>query len=510
VTTQTFSVTILNDSNPSVTKSLNLALSSPTPVASALGAVHTATLTLVESDPVIQFSIASYAASEPHTPTGTATIVLTRTVNLASAVSAQVTTSMGTAVPGTDYNDVTVPVNFGAGVGVATVQVPLLHNPFHTGNRTVNLTLGSPSSGVALGLKSAILTILDVDPVATFSFSLGAYSVSDPQGSATITVLRSGNTAEGPVSVNYATSDGTAKNGTDYQSSSGTLTFGAGVTTQTFSVTILNDGNPSVTKSLNLALSSPTPVASALGAVHTATLTLVESDPVIQFSAASYVVSELTSVATIVVSRSVNAAPTTVVSYQSHAGTAVVGQNYVADVSGTLTFTPGVVNKSFTIGIKHDTDHTGPVTVNLSLTPSSTFALGANANATLTITDVDIAGSMQFAAPNFAVVEPVSPGVSQAVITVTRTGGAASNVKVNFATSDGTAVSSGPNPDYQAASGTLTFGAGVTSQQFTVLVLDDATAPSGYRTFTITLSSPSLGATIGAQASATVWIADPP
>ena len=44
----------------------------------------------------------------------------------------------------------------------------------------------------------------------------------------TITVRRSGGSLGGPVTVDYATSDGTATAGSDYAAVNGTLTFGPG------------------------------------------------------------------------------------------------------------------------------------------------------------------------------------------------------------------------------------------------------------------------------------------
>ena len=43
------------------------------------------------------------------------------------------------------------------------------------------------------------------------------------------------------MTVDYATSDGTAHAGTDYTATAGTLTFGAGETSQTITIPILNN-----------------------------------------------------------------------------------------------------------------------------------------------------------------------------------------------------------------------------------------------------------------------------
>ena len=65
-------------------------------------------------------------------------------------------------------------------------------------------------------------------------------TVNEAAGTATFTVTLSAASGQA-VSVNYATSNGTASAGSDYTSTSGTLNFSPGVTSQTIVVPILND-----------------------------------------------------------------------------------------------------------------------------------------------------------------------------------------------------------------------------------------------------------------------------
>src|SRR3954464_6473327 len=66
-------------------------------------------------------------------------------------------------------------------------------------------------------------------PKPKVNFSRSAYAVAenDSSGTATITVFRKGNSkrVNQTATVDYATSDGTAKAGIDYSAASGTLTF---------------------------------------------------------------------------------------------------------------------------------------------------------------------------------------------------------------------------------------------------------------------------------------------
>ena len=82
--------------------------------------------------------------------------------------------------------------------------------------------------------------------------------------------------ASGTLTVNYATSDGTATAGTDYTAASGTLTFTAGESSKTIEVTVLDDSHDEGEETLTLRLSDPS------GGVLTdseATGTIENTDP---------------------------------------------------------------------------------------------------------------------------------------------------------------------------------------------------------------------------------------
>lgn len=94
--------------------------------------------------------------------------------------------------------------------------------------------------------------------------SAATYSVAQDASSVLITVQRSSDsgTFDGSVSVNYATSDGTAVADTNYTATSGTLTWAAGNSdSQTITIPILN-ASASEDLSFNIALSDPTGDAS--------------------------------------------------------------------------------------------------------------------------------------------------------------------------------------------------------------------------------------------------------
>jgi hypothetical protein len=89
-------------------------------------------------------------------------------------------------------------------------------------------------------------------------------------------------------------------------------------------------------------------------------------------------------------------------------------------------------------------------------------------------------------------------------ITVSRTGGTASGVTVDYATGGGTATA---GVDYTGNSGTLTFASGQTSRTFTVTILPDALDEPN-ETVTLTLSNPTGGATLSTPNPALLTITD--
>jgi hypothetical protein len=99
---------------------------------------------------------------------------------------------------------------------------------------------------------------------------------------------------------------------------------------------------------------------------------------------------------------------------------------------------------------------------------------------------------------------PVIEDVTSITITVTRSGDTSTSGTVDYATADGTASE---RSDYTTALGTLRFANGETSKTFNVLVNEDSNVEVN-EAFTIALSNPAAGASLGAQSTTTVQIMD--
>jgi subtilisin len=126
------------------------------------------------------------------------------------------------------------------------------------------------------GIAKPRIRIVDaLGQLPSVQFSSANYTVNERSRSVRITVRRTGVHID-TLTVNYATSNGTAMAGADYGATSGTLTFGPRAISKTFTIPIINDTVPELSKTINLTLSNP--IGGRLGAVDTATVTITDND----------------------------------------------------------------------------------------------------------------------------------------------------------------------------------------------------------------------------------------
>ena len=117
---------------------------------------------------------------------------------------------------------------------------------------------------------SEVSAAVAIEAPGTLAFDSATYTVNETDATITITVNRTGG-SEGTVTVQYATQNGTAAAPGDFTATSGTLTFGPGVTSQSFAVPIVSDAIPEGEETFTVALSNATGGAT----IGTATATVV-------------------------------------------------------------------------------------------------------------------------------------------------------------------------------------------------------------------------------------------
>jgi hypothetical protein len=418
------------------------------------------------------------------------TVPLTFTLTLSAASSTPVTvsyaTAAGTATAGTDYNSISGSVTFAPGQTSIPITVPIVGDTLNEADETFYLNLSNPV-GATLARSQAVGTIQNDDPVP--SLTIGDVSANEGNSGLTpFTFTASLSAASGQtVQVFYATANGTAKMGTDYNYASGWLTFAPGQTTQTVTVNVIGNTYLEPNKTFYLNLSSPSNVTLARSQ---ATGTILNDDTVPGLSVGDVSVTEGNAgiaTATFTVTLTASVSQTVTVNYATANGTATTAGGDYQAASGTLTFAPGQTSQTVSILVNGDTLNEANETfyLNLSNPVGATLARGS---ATGTILNDDPVPSLSV---NDVSVLEGNSGTTGAVFTISLSAPSGQTVMVNYATANGTATASS---DYTSTSGTLTFAPGQTSQQVYVWVNGDTT-PESNETFTFNLSSP-LNATI--------------
>jgi hypothetical protein len=100
---------------------------------------------------------------------------------------------------------------------------------------------------------------------------------SDEESAAVVVTVRRTGDLSRPAGVDYATADGTAREGYDYIMASGTLLFAPGESAKQVRVLLVNDALGEQDEAFTLALSNPWGCCS-LGSPHAAALTIMQND----------------------------------------------------------------------------------------------------------------------------------------------------------------------------------------------------------------------------------------
>ncbi|MEA3207025.1 MAG: hypothetical protein QOE70_82 [Chthoniobacter sp.] len=516
VISQTVTVSIVNDTTFENSETFNVTLSAPTNalIADGLGlgtitddgtgagGTDDDTPTVSIDNPLVAEGTHSHA-------------VFTITLSNASttAVAFNLTLADGTATGGG--------TDFGAGLEVSTdgganwtpsttasiaagnlsvlVRTPINNDLLDEVAETFTLTASRTSGATTNPSVIGTATITDNDPPP--SLSIDDLSINEGAGTATFTVTL--NTPSGlPVTVNYATSNGTATAGADYSSATGTLSFAPGVTSQTITVAILNDAIFENSETFNVLLSTPTNATIAdnvgvgtihddgtgVGGTNNDTPNLTVSSITATEGADLYAVFtvSLSNPSTTAVTVSLALANGTAVGAGTDYGTSGAGNLQVSTDGGlnwvdanSATIAAGSLSVLVRTPVANDALDEAPETFTLTATRTLGTTTNAAATGTATIADNDPAPSLTIDDVT------VNEGAGTATFTVTLGPVSGQTVTVNYTTSSGTATG---GVDFATSTGTLTFAAGVTSQTITVPIINDAVF-EGSEAFSVLLSA---------------------
>jgi parallel beta-helix repeat protein len=307
------------------------------------------------------------------------------------------------------------------------------------------------------------------------------------------------------ITINYATTDGTATQPSDYASASGTLTFDPNVVdpnadgdnnplTQRVSVAVNGDQNNEANETFTVDLTSSDPDVNTGAPSDLSGLGTITNDDnaTLNFSAATYSIGENGGTATITVTRSGALGDSVTANYFTAAGgtatggaTCTAGVDYINIASTPLVFAVNDTSEDFTVTICDDSVfENANETVNLEITAVSPATVGAQNTAVLTINDNEVQPTVSISATT----DGAEPS-SDASFTVTLSGQTVQQVTVDYAFGAGGDTATA-GTDYNNTGGTVTFTANTTTlmQTINVPVIDDNLF-EGTETFTITLSN---------------------
>jgi hypothetical protein len=344
----------------------------------------------------------------------------------------------------------------------------------------VSLGLGPPASAHA----------------GTHSFSINDVTVIEGSGggttnaSLTITINPATDTLE-TASVDWATSTGTATDGSgippsdeDYVFAQGTATFTAGQTSKTITVSVNKDDTAEHNESFFVNLFNgrcTPPCTSAPITDGQGVVTIVDDDASLAINNATVTEGNSgTTPAVFTVTKTGISDNTVTVDYTTADNQATVADNDYVAQSGTLSFAPADTTKTISITVNGDTKNEPNETFVVDLS-NATKAKISDFQGVGTITNDDglqirigDASAQEGSDVVFPVTLSTPPGLSQ-------------QVTVDYATMDGTATVA--DSDYVPQVGSITFGPGEASKTITVATTQDATFEAD-ETFVVNLTKP--------------------
>jgi hypothetical protein len=264
---QTLSLPIVDDGESEFDETLDVQL------LGADGVAKTQTLTIMDNDPMVEFDSPDYTGSEV---SGFAQLTVILEATSPNTATVEYATIDDTAIAGVDYTPISGTLTFAPGEDTKTLIVPILGDLAIDASEAFTVTIRAPVGAVLCTVIDARVTIADDKPFSTARFGAAGYSGSEVSGTALVTVTLD-QAAPTMTSVHYATANGTASAGSDYTTTSGTLTFAPGQTSKTISIPILSDQAVDPGETFTVNLSAPAGVA--LGTPSSAQVTIADGPP---------------------------------------------------------------------------------------------------------------------------------------------------------------------------------------------------------------------------------------
>ena len=488
-TAKTLTVLVTGDTTdePDETVVVSLSGAANAAISTASG---TGTITDDDATPTVTLALSEPDASKPDTVNesgagNSSTVTATLSGPSSEAVTLTVAAAPGANAVAGDFtlsSAKTLTIAAGSTASTGAVTVTAVDDTKDAPDKEVTVTATvSGTSGVAAP-SSVTLTITDDDDAPSLSIDSPRVDEGD-SGSVSLEFTVSLGAASGrQVTVGYADAGtGTAASGTDYTAiSAGTLTFAAGETAKTLTVSVTGDttDEPDETVVVSLSGAVNAVISTASG---TGTITDDDATPAVTLALSEPDVSKPDTVdesgagnsSTVTATLSGRSSAEVILTVAAMAGANAVAGDFALSSAKTLTIAAGSTASTgaVTVTAVDDTKDAPDKSVTVSATVSGSSGVAAPPAVTLTITDDDDAPGLSISSPR------VDEGDSGSVsLEFTVSLGAASGRQVTVGYADAGTGTATSGTDYTAiGAGTLTFAAGETAKTLTVLVTGDTT-----------------------------------
>ena len=345
VASQTIEITIVDSDTAELTETLQILLTN-LQVESNLVTLPDpqSEITILDDDQIL-ISINDVSVDED---AGSAQLTVSLDQPIGASVTVSYNTSALTATAGTDYLESSGTITFNANETTKTITIDIIDNDLVEADETLLVSLSQIESVANLGFADdqGIITIHDDDQAA---ISIDDISVNEDAGTATLTVTMN-QQIDTTVTVDFETQNGSALNDADYASTSGTLTFNPGETTQTIHLTILEDNLNEQPESFFVNLTNLQSNGFDVNlADDQAEVTILSNDNA-TLSINDVEVNEDAGVAILTVSLD-QAFDTSISVDYSTANLSAISSYHYVDSSGTVTFNPGEQSQTISIPI---------------------------------------------------------------------------------------------------------------------------------------------------------------
>ncbi len=421
-------------------------------------------------------SVNDVSINEGNSGTASMTFNVTLSVAASQVVSVAYTTSNGSATSGSDYTAANGTLIFSPGDTVKTVTVQANGDTDIESNETFNVDLsGAVNSSIADG--RGVGTIVNDDTAISINdVSLTEGNSGTKAFTFSITLSPAVPVA---VSVNYATSFGSAVSPSDYTHVPvTTVNFNANESSKPVTVTVNGDTDIEPDEDFLVSLSSP--IGGTIGDGQGTGL-IINDDANITIN--DIALNEGNSGSTAFAFDVTISPPIPVpvsVNYATQADSASAGSDY-SSANGTLNFNANQVTKQVTVTVSGDTSPEPDEVFFLNLSSPSGAALADN-QGKATILNDDVTISIN----DVSQVEG-NAGTTAFNFTVSLSSPSSQSISVDYITDNGSATS---GSDYVAGNGSVNFGPNETSKAVSVPVIGD-TNPEPNETFTVNLSGAS-------------------